>query len=150
MWEAYDLKNEDLLWSCIAFMGGIAGQQQAPCGALSASAVCLGLRNRCSFKDKPRAKQARIAIRDQAGDLVKCFTQEFGATSCLDLLGLDMSKPDEYQKFRESDIWKQRCAKYIEFIINRLYEYEQRPNITHSPCLEPSMNRKEHEKRCHP
>lgn len=135
MWEAYNLKNEDLLWSCIAFMGGIAGQQQAPCGALSASAVCLGLRNRCSLQDKPKAKQARIAIRDQAGDLVRRFAQQFGATSCLDLVGLDMSKPDEYQKFLESEIWKQRCAKYIVFIIDRLYEYEQRPNISPFPML---------------
>ncbi len=46
MWEAYELDNEDLLWAAIAFSGGIAGQQQAPCGAVSASAVCLGLRHR--------------------------------------------------------------------------------------------------------
>jgi len=27
MWEAYGLNNEDILWTCSAFNGGIAGQQ---------------------------------------------------------------------------------------------------------------------------
>jgi len=126
MWEAYDLKNEDMLWSCIAFMGGIAGRQKAPCGALSASAVCLGLRNRCAIQDKSKAKQARIAIRDRAGELMDAFTKTFGAIGCLDLVGLDMSKPEEYQKFQDSDIWKHKCNRYIAFIIEKLYEFEDR------------------------
>ena len=55
MWETYELGNEDLLWSCIAFNGGIGGQQQAPCGAVSAAAVCLGLRHSCPLTEKQQA-----------------------------------------------------------------------------------------------
>jgi len=66
MWEAYELGNEDYLWTCTAFMGGIGGHQQAPCGAASASAVCPGLRYRYSLAEKERVKQSRLAVRQNA------------------------------------------------------------------------------------
>lgn len=124
MWEAYELGNEDYLWACIPFMGGIAGQQQAPCGAVSASAVCLGLRHRCSLADKAKAKQARNIARLQAGQLVRAFNDEFGDITCRGLLGIDFSIPGEYQKFRELGIWKDKCEKYIVFVIEKLYEFD--------------------------
>ena len=37
---------------------------------------------------------------------------------------MDFSKPDEYQKFLKSGIWKDKCGKYVEFMIEKLYELE--------------------------
>ena len=68
MWEAYDLENEDFLWTGIPFLGGIGGFQNAPCGVVSAAAVCLGLRHRCPLADKERAHQARQAVRAFFGE----------------------------------------------------------------------------------
>jgi hypothetical protein len=124
MWEAYDLGNEDFLWAGIPFMGGIGGEQQAPCGAISASAVSLGLRHRCSFADKDKANKARNAVRHYAGKLVRDFTKQFGDITCRGLLGLDFSKPGEYQRFRESGVWKEKCEKYVQYTIEKLYEFE--------------------------
>lgn len=124
MWDVYDLGNEDFLWSCIAFMGGISGEQQAPCGAVSASAVCLGLRHRCSLSDKEKAKQSRTIVRNNSSKLVRDFQEKFGDITCAGLLGIDFSKPDAYQEFRESGVWKDKCNKYIEFIVEKLYEFE--------------------------
>jgi len=98
MWEAYDLENEDFLWAGAPFLGGIGGYQNAPCGVVSASAVCLGLRPE--------------------------FNRHFGGITCRELIGMDFSKPGEYQKFLESGIWKDKCEKYIEFMIETLYELE--------------------------
>jgi hypothetical protein len=125
MWEAYDLGNEDFLWAGIPFMGGISGQQQAPCGAVSASAVSLGLRHRCSLADKEKAKQARNAARYYAGKLVRDFTKQFGDITCRGLLGLDFSKPGEYQKFLESGASKDTCDKYVQYTIEKLYQFEE-------------------------
>jgi len=124
MWDVYGLDNEDFLWSCIAFMGGISGQQKAPCGAVSASAVCLGLRHRCSLCDKEKAKASRTMIRYNASNLVKDFQDKFGDITCAALLGIDFSDPGAYQGFHESGIWKDKCNKYVEFIIEKLYEFE--------------------------
>jgi hypothetical protein len=125
MWEATGLGEEDFLWSSIAFMGGIAGQQQAPCGVVSSSAVFLGLRHRCSLNDKQRAKEARTLIREQAGELVRGFEKNFGTIVCRELINFDISNPEEYEKFRQSGIWRQKCNKAIEYAIDRLYDFEE-------------------------
>jgi glutaredoxin 3 len=133
MWEAYELGNEDLLWAGIAFNGGIAGQQQAPCGAVSASAVCLGLRHRCSLADKQRAKQSRLDARQNASELVRDFTEKFGTIICRDLIGLDFSKPEAYRQFQESNISKEKCDKYVQFVIEKLYEFDEKRSIAKTP-----------------
>jgi hypothetical protein len=124
MWEAYDLGNEDFLWAGAPFLGGIGGYQNAPCGVVSASAVCLGLRHRCALSDKGRARQARHTVRTFAAQIVVEFNRHFGAVTCRALIGMDFSKPGEYQKFLESGIWKDKCEKYVEFMIKKLYELE--------------------------
>jgi len=125
MWETYDMGNEDFLWAGIPFNGGISGHQHAPCGAVSASAISLGLRHRCSLADKEKVKQARNTIRLQAGKLVGDFTNQFGDITCRGLLGLDFNIPGEYQKFRESGKSKDTCEKYILYVIEKLYSFEQ-------------------------
>lgn len=124
MWEAYGLENQDFLWAAIPFMGGISGHQQAPCGAVSASAVCLGLKNRSSLADKEAAKLGRKKARYYAAKLVGDFENRFGDITCGGLLGIDFSIPGEYQKFQQSGVWKKTCENYVQFIIEKLYEYE--------------------------
>lgn len=133
MWEAYGLDNEDILWTCVAFLGGIAGEQSGPCGAISASAVCLGLRHRCPLADKQRAKRERFNARGEAGQLVKSFLERFGTIACRDLLSIDFSQPGAYHGFQESGIWKDRCHRYVEFVIEKLYELDEQRGVTQSP-----------------
>jgi glutaredoxin 3 len=133
MWEAYGLDNEDLLWSCIAFNGGIGGQQQAPCGAIPAGAVCLGLHYRCPLEDKQKAKQARLDARKDARELVRSFTQRFGTIICFDLVGTDFSQPGGYQQFLESGAWDEKCNKYVQFIIEKLYELDEKRSVVAMP-----------------
>jgi len=122
MWETYELGNEDLLWPGVAFTGGIGGQQEAPCGAISAAAICLGLRYRSS--DKQKAKQARLDARLGAHEVIKSFTEKFGSIICSELVGIDFSKPGGYQQFLESGIWKEKCDNYVQFVIEKLYELD--------------------------
>ncbi|MBM4445886.1 MAG: hypothetical protein FJ023_00810 [Chloroflexi bacterium] len=133
MWEAYELGNEDLLWPGIAFTGGIGGQQQAPCGAISSGAVYLGLHHRCSSEDKQKAKQARLDARQDANELVRSFTKRFGTIICLDLVGIDFSKPGGYQQFQESGIWKDKCDNYVQFVIEKLYELDEKRKVATVP-----------------
>jgi C_GCAxxG_C_C family probable redox protein len=124
MWQAYGMENEDFLWAGIPFMSGISGQQQAPCGAVSAAAVALGLRHRCALTDKRAAKQAREAVRRAASHMVQAFTQTFGDITCRGLLSIDFSKAGEYKRFRESGIWKEKCERYVQYVIEQLYALE--------------------------
>jgi len=124
MWETYGLANEDLLWSGIAFTGGIGGQQRAPCGAISSAAICLGLRHHNYAIDKQKTKQARLGARQHANTLIKDFIEKFGSIVCLDLVGIDFSGPGAYQRFQESGISKEKCDRYVEFVIEKLYELD--------------------------
>ena len=127
MWEAFELGNEDMLWSGITFTGGIAGQQQAPCGAVSAGAICLGLLHRRPPEEKAAVKQARLDAREDASNMVKSFTERFGAIACRDLVGFDFSTPEGYRQFQESGVWQEKCDKYVQFVIENIYQsYERR------------------------
>ena len=125
MWEAYGLENEDFLWAGIPFLGGIGGFQDAPCGVVSASAVCLGLRHRRPLADKEAAKQARHAIRIFAAKIVTEFHERFGDITCSGLIGMDFSQPGEYRKFLDSGVWQDKCVKYVAFMVEKLYEIEE-------------------------
>jgi C_GCAxxG_C_C family probable redox protein len=133
MWESYGLENEDILWTCIAFNGGIAGQQAAPCGAVSASIVCLGLRHCCPLSEKQRAKQERLDAREDASELVKSFAEKFGVITCRDLIGLDFSQPEVYRQFLESGVWKDKCLNYVQFVIEKLYELDKKRSVVRAP-----------------
>ncbi len=133
MWEAYGLKNEDFLWAGTAFRGGIAGQPQATCGAVSASALALGLRHRCSLADKEKAEQARKAANEDAAELVRSFIQRFGAVTCVGLIGLDFSDEKATKQARESGLFEQKCQKFVQFVIEKLYELEDKRNLPETP-----------------
>ena len=124
MWEAYGLGNEDFLWAGVPFLGGIGGFQNAPCGVVSASAVCLGLRYRSPLSDREKSKQARHAIRAFSAKIVTEFNQHFGDITCQGLIKMDFSKPGVYKQFQDSGIWKDKCEKYVGFMIDKLYELE--------------------------
>jgi C_GCAxxG_C_C family probable redox protein len=133
MWEAYGLDNEDLLWSGIAFTGGIGGQQLAPCGAISSAAICLGLRHHNYATDKQKTKQARSGARQHANKLTKDFIERFGSIACLDLVGSDFSEPGGYQQFLESGVSKEKCDLYVQFIIEKLYELDTEIEAVQAP-----------------
>jgi len=116
--------NEDFLWAGIPFLGGIGGYQKAPCGVVSAAAVCIGLRHRCPLNDKESAKQARHAIRIFSAKVVTEFNRQFGDITCQGIVNMDFSKPGEYQNFLASGIWKDKCEKYVAFMIEKLYALE--------------------------
>ena len=118
------MENEDFLWAGIPFLGGIGGVQNAPCGIVSSSAVALGLRHRSPLEDKERAKQARHAIRAFSAKIVSEFNQAFGDITCRGLIGMDFSKPGVYKEFLDSGVWKDKCEKYMEFMIDKLYALE--------------------------
>ena len=130
MWEAYEMENEDFIWAGITFLGGISGQQRAPCGAVSASAVCLGLRHRCSLADKERAKQARKAAYEDANELVGSFIQKFGALTCFELLGFNFSDEEAVKQAIESGIFEEKCNNHVQFAIEKLYELDDRRSVT--------------------
>ena len=126
MWEAYGMKNKDFLWAGTAFRGGIAGQQQGPCGAVSAAALALGLRHRRSAADKEKAEKAREAACKDAEELVKSFEEKFGSITCYGLLGVDFRDEAAAKKARDEGLFEKKCPNYVQYVIEKLYELENK------------------------
>jgi hypothetical protein len=124
MWETYGFDNEDLLWPSTALFGGIAGQQQATCGAATSGAVCLGLRLRQPLADEPAVKRARSDIEREAAGMAREFTQRFGTLVCRDLVGLDLSDPEVRRRFQTQNLSKDTCDRFVSFVIDKLYQLE--------------------------
>ena len=57
------------------------------------------------------------------------FTNQFGDITCRGLLGLDFNILGEYQKFRESGKSKDTCEKYVLYVIEKLYSFEQEKDL---------------------
>ena len=126
MWEAYELGDEDVLWSGTGFLGGIAGYQHAPCGAVSAFTLCLGLYHRVPLDDEEKAEQARGVARSDIREVVKSFIEKYGTIGCRDLIGFDFSDEEARSKFRESGMRKETCDSYVQFAVEKLYELYER------------------------
>ncbi len=112
------------MWPSTALFGGIAGQQQATCGAASSGAVCLGLRLRQPASDEPAVKRARLDIEREAAGMVREFVQRFGTLVCRDLVGLDLSDPEVRRRFQTQGLSKDTCDRFVSFVIEKLYQLE--------------------------
>lgn len=123
MWETTELGSEDLLWASTAFNGGIGGQQEAVCGALSAAAVYFGLYYRCPTDDKQLADIARRTARKEARKLVDNFSSQYGNIVCKQLLGVDFSDSEAVKRFRESGEWQKKCDGFTQFVLEKLYAH---------------------------
>jgi hypothetical protein len=125
MWEAYGWKDEDLLWAATVMRGGIGGQQRGTCGAVAAAGVCLGLRHRRPLADKDAAEKAREAATGEAKELADEFIGKYGAVSCIDLLGMEISDREAFERAKKAGALD-RCDDFLRFIIDKLYEFEEK------------------------
>ena len=120
------MKDETYLWAGIPFIGGISGHQDAPCGAVSASTIFLGLKYRCPSDEKQKAKKGREKARTEANEFVRDFKNQFGDISCRELVGYDFSDTEAAQRAKEAGAGMANCSKYIQFVLEKIYELENK------------------------
>jgi C_GCAxxG_C_C family probable redox protein len=89
------------------FCGGM-GHTAGPCGAVTGAVMGLGL---AFGRTGPQDSTERVY--QAVTTLVRQFTEAFGATDCVDLLGCDLGTPEGQRMFREAKL-HQRCAIFTE------------------------------------
>lgn len=95
--------------------GGVAGMGEA-CGAITGAALALGLRD---LHVPGGAPEEEPATSESLQELVREFEREFGARRCRDLTGLDLSTPEGFEAFLQSDA-PDRCAGCISWMCDGL------------------------------
>lgn len=122
------MKNKDFLWAGTVFRGGIAGQQDAPCGAVSGAVLALGLKYRRSTKDNIKAERARDKACEDATEYIKSFREKYGSITCIGLLGVDLSNKEAAQQARDQGLFDKKCSQQVQYAIEKLYEIEDERN----------------------
>ena len=118
---AYGLPDAEDSSAAMALNGGVA-YSGGVCGAISGAALAVGQLAGRRIADH---NEAKTKTREMMMEVMDEFDSEFGATSCRDLLGLDLRKPGEHDRFIESGIWQTNCMQQIEFAVRRLADLDE-------------------------
>ncbi len=115
------LEHELALKVAGAFGGGI-GQMGKTCGAVTGSFMVIGLQHGKTRADDEQSKE-------KTNTLVREFVEEFesrnGSIVCNELVGCDISVPEQRKATKEAGIFATRCSKFVRDaaeIVERILE----------------------------
>lgn len=108
--------NEELALKLGTSFGGGARNAEM-CGAVSGALMALGLRYGHYQADNNEQKSRAYAI---AVDFTKRFKETNGSIVCRDLLGYDLTKPEEMACIKEKNLFAVICPKMIKSAVEVL------------------------------
>jgi C_GCAxxG_C_C family probable redox protein len=115
--ESFDLPNHCDSSPAMVLNGGIA-YSGGVCGAISGAAFAVGILAARRIADHKEAKRcARLLI----AALMESFGDAYGSINCWDLIGLDIRDENQHHEFIQSGIWRDRCMRQIEFVIENQF-----------------------------
>jgi C_GCAxxG_C_C family probable redox protein len=80
------------------------------CGAVSGALMVIGLKyGKAVEGDEAATEKTRALVRQFVGK----FTEKNGSVRCTDLLGYNLSDPDEYEAARESGVFIEKCPLLV-------------------------------------
>lgn len=92
------------------FGGGI-GRTGKTCGAITGAIMAIGLLLK---EQNPDGKQFKEKVYPHARALMEKFAAQHGSINCNDLLGINISNPEEFARAVEQNIIKTKCPTFIQ------------------------------------
>ena len=102
-----------------AFGGGV-GRMGGLCGALAGAVIAIGIAH-----GRDTAQESRDPAYDRAQHLFQEFQKIMGATTCHELIGLDISTAEGYQRFHVSGKREQVCFPAVALAARLAVEVSQ-------------------------
>ncbi|MFO7656610.1 MAG: C-GCAxxG-C-C family protein [Bacteroidales bacterium] len=107
----YGISENDSLKIACAFGGGM-GRQQLTCGAVTGALMAIGLEYGKGIDDEETKKKETY---QKTKEFLEAFIKLNGSVNCKVLLdGLDMQRPEDYEKMVQMNIFNTKCKKYVE------------------------------------
>ena len=122
MLEHWHLKNELVPKIATGFGGGI-GRCGSVCGALTGGVMAISIK--CGTSE-PLMKE-RLKAYETAQKFYERFRAENGGVLCKELIGYDLTVPDQWDKAVKSKIIKQKCTVFVKKAVEILQELTQNP-----------------------
>ncbi|MCX5867616.1 MAG: C-GCAxxG-C-C family protein [Proteobacteria bacterium] len=107
--EKFGLDREIALKVAGAFGGGMARMGET-CGAVTGALMVIGLKH---GKFRVEDEEARERTYKLVGEFVKRFKAANGSTVCKELLGFNLSVPEEARAAKEKGLFKTICPRLV-------------------------------------
>lgn len=114
--RTYALPDAQDSSAAMVLNGGIAYSGNM-CGAISGAALAVGKLAAARIEDHSEAKRTARKIMQR---VMAEFDTEFGSHNCSGLIEYDLSTESGHDAFIESGVWRDTCARQIEFSVGRL------------------------------
>jgi len=127
MQEYYGIHKNRLIPRIATAFGGGIGRRGSLCGALTGAIMAIGLKhgiNKPSLKGIEKEKAYEIALKfyDQ-------FAKECGSPFCKELIGYDLTNPEELERLRKSNVREEKCSHFVKKAVEILIGLEARKRL---------------------
>ncbi len=95
--------------------GGGMGYSGSVCGAVSGACMALGLSNPLS-KDNPRQSVEKTYA--MMNEFTRKFKELHGTVNCCELLGYDLTNPEQLAEARGKGVFTSRCPELVADAVN--------------------------------
>jgi len=120
MQEYYGIGRSRLVPRIATAFGGGIGRRGSLCGALTGAIMAIGLKhgtNKTVLIEKEKAYEIALKFYDQ-------FAKECGSPFCRELIGYDLTSPEELEKMRKSNVRDEKCCGFVKKAVEILIGLE--------------------------
>ncbi len=120
MQQYHGHRPNELIPKIATALGGGIGLCGNLCGALTGSILALGMKH---GTNQPSHESRREAYC-QAQRFLQQFTESFGTTLCRELIGYDLTDPEQLQEARKQGVFDKKCSRFVKKAVEILIEME--------------------------
>jgi len=117
MFEHWNGENELIPKIATAFGAGI-GRCGSVCGALTGGAMAIGIK----YGTNEPSLEKRLKAYELAQKFYKQFERQHESVLCRELIGYDLSNPDELEKAEEAKVFEEKCVNFVRKAVENLVE----------------------------
>jgi C_GCAxxG_C_C family probable redox protein len=120
MQEYYGIPNNELIPKVATPFGGGIGKLGSLCGALTGAVIAIGLKhgtNTTNLKKKEKSYRLSQQLYEQ-------FADTCGSPFCKELIGYDLTKPEELKMIRKLNIRDEKCSRFVRKAVELLIDLE--------------------------
>ena len=120
MREYYGIPRNRLIPKIATAFGGGIGRRGSLCGALAGAIIAIGLKH---GTNTPILEKKEKAYK-LAQEFYEQFVKEFGSPLCRELIGYDLTKPEELEMVRKLNIREEKCSHFVKKAVEILIGLE--------------------------
>jgi C_GCAxxG_C_C family probable redox protein len=117
----YGIRRNRLVPKIATAFGGGIGRRGSLCGALTGAIMAIGLKHgtdKTVLIEKEKAYEIARKFYDQ-------FVKECGSPFCRELIGYDLTNPEELERLRKSNVREEKCSHFVKKAVEILISFDE-------------------------